>query len=154
MLRVSINIALVQLLKQLLPRVCLLWLKTIHHSIYTLFQEIFLNVLWKHVCQASSATVRSLCTAQGVGRSFSEGGTQQSKVSPAYYHLNTLCIRRNWATILSSPSIDHIWCTVKIKPYTQGLPPASCGFSTCWMSFFDLHSSSCLSSMLSYLLDV
>ena len=37
-----------------------------------------------------------LCVQHREWRSFSVSGTQQSKFSPAYYHLNILCIRRNW----------------------------------------------------------
>ena len=39
-----------------------------------------------------------LCVQHREWRSFSSAGEQQSKFSPAYYHVNLLCIRRNWCT--------------------------------------------------------
>ena len=84
-------------------------------------------------------------TARGVEVLLSRW-TQLSKFSPAYYHLNILCIRKNWP---SSPAQLSITSDVlsKLNP-THRDYLLHHGFNTCWMSFCGLCSSSLLFSML------
>ena len=57
-----------------------------------------------------------LCVQHREWRSFIVSGAQQSKFSPAYYHVNALCIKKNWPSF----SPQHILITsdvyLKLSP--------------------------------------